>query len=96
MEKFLGETMDFWIKVRAALRKAEIETIEELEARLGVTPPIYEVDYDHESDCWEIVSRQPQFINRRVVGWTNSKVDACHICLALRSKEANGQAPADA
>jgi hypothetical protein len=35
-DMFLGETMEFWCRLRAAMRKANINTVQELEAKLGV------------------------------------------------------------
>jgi hypothetical protein len=35
-DMFLGETMEFWCRLRAAMRKANINTVQELESKLGV------------------------------------------------------------
>jgi hypothetical protein len=44
-DMFLGETMEFWCRLRAAMRKANINTPLELERRLNVNPPNFEVEY---------------------------------------------------
>lgn len=81
MEKFLGEPVEFWCKVRAAMRKANIDTASELEARLGVCPPIYETVQDGE--FWKILSRQPTYGPPRVMGWSTHKLEADEIAQAL-------------
>jgi hypothetical protein len=38
-DMLLGETMEFWCRLRAAMRKAKITTVRELEIKLGVSQP---------------------------------------------------------
>jgi hypothetical protein len=43
-DMFLGETMEFWCRLRAAMRKANINTVRELEAKLGVLSQDFSVE----------------------------------------------------
>lgn len=86
MEMFLGETVEFWIRVRAAMRKANISTPADLEDRLQVTPPIYDVV--ERDGRWEIVARRPKFGQEVTVGWGASKDDAKMIAFMLAKKAA--------
>jgi len=84
MSEFMGETFKFWCGVRAAMRKAKIDTPEQLEAVLGVSRPSYivhpEIRTGSVGPIYSVVELRP---NRRVVCQTTSRDDAERVHMAL-------------
>lgn len=85
MEMFLGETSEFWIRVRAAMQKARIRTPDELADRLGVSPPIYHVEED--GDRWIVIAQQRGQVGGAVIGWGRTREGAERIAAAIRTCE---------
>lgn len=78
-DMLLGETMEFWCRLRAAMRKANINSVEELEAKLGVLSQDFKVE-GMQSQVplnWAVVQGD------QVVCWCGNRARAEQIALDL-------------